>query len=157
MNSSSAELNALTSTSVVDVYRRWRGGRADADAPALADRDRRDVWVSRGITIGWTAFAVGFAEYASRLGSLIEAVNIVGSLFYGTLLGIFLTAFTLPRVSGPAVCIAAVVAEAAVIACFRFTGISFLWYNVLGCAAVMLAASALTGLGVGRTPSPRRA
>jgi len=65
------------------------------------------VWVSRIATLGWTAFAVGFAEYASRLGSLIEAVNILGSLFYGTILGIFLTAFLLRRVDGTAVFVAA--------------------------------------------------
>jgi Na+/proline symporter len=141
MNSTSAELNALTSTTVVDVVRRL--------APASHD-DRRDVWLSRLVTLGWAAFAVGFAEYASRLGSLIEAVNILGSLFYGTILGIFLTAFYLKRVGGTAVFIAALVAEAAVIACFKLTGISFLWYNLIGCVLVMgiaLLVQAMSGRG----------
>ena len=100
--------------------------------------------MSRLLTLGWTVFAVAFAEYVSRLGSLIEAVNILGSLFYGTILGIFLTAFYLKRVGGRAVFAAAVVAEACVIACFRLTGISFLWYNVVGCLVVMLVALALS-------------
>ncbi len=137
MNSTSAELNALTSTTVVDVYRRLAGARADG---------RHDVWVSRVVTVGWATFAVGFAEYASRLGSLIEAVNILGSLFYGTILGIFLVAFFLPRVGGTAVFAAAIVAEVAVIACFKLTGISFLWYNLIGCGLVMGIAPALEPL-----------
>ena len=91
---------------------------------------------SRGATIFWGIFAVAFADYASRLGSLIEAVNILGSLFYGTILGIFLTAFYLPRVDGRAVFRAAILAEALVIACFLWSDISFLWYNVVGCMAV---------------------
>jgi Na+/proline symporter len=134
MNSTSAELNALTSTTVVDVYKRLASARVNG---------RRDVWVSRAVTVAWAAFAVGFAEYASRLGSLIEAVNILGSLFYGTILGIFLVAFLLPRVGGTAVFVAAIVAEVAVIACFRFTGISFLWFNLIGCVLVAGVALAL--------------
>jgi hypothetical protein len=94
--------------------------------------------------VGWTVFAVIFAEYASRLGSLIEAVNILGSLFYGTILGIFLTAFLLKHVGGTAVFVGALVAQAVVFACFRLTGISFLWYNLIGCAVVMLVALALS-------------
>src|SRR6185503_14252223 len=105
---------------------------------------RHDVWVSRVATLAWAAFAVGFAEFASRLGSLIEAVNIVGSLFYGTILGIFLTAFYLPRVGGTAVFVAALAAELAVIACFKLTAISFLWYNLIGCVLVMLTALLIT-------------
>jgi hypothetical protein len=108
------------------------------------------VWTSRFITLGWVTFAVLFAEYASRLGSLIEAVNILGSLFYGTMLGIFLTAFLLPRVAGPAVFTAALIGEACVLACFRFTGISFLWYNLVGCLVVMGVALALSAF------APRR-
>ena len=128
MNSSSSELNALASTTVVDVYKRLHKG----------DTARHEVFVSRIATVSWTAFAVAFAEYASRLGSLIEAVNILGSLFYGTILGIFLTAFYLPRVGGTAVFVGALVAEGAVIWCFHATQISFLWYNLVGCGVVML-------------------
>jgi len=128
MNSTSAELNALTSTTVVDFYKRIAGVSRDG---------RRDVWVSRLVTVAWAAFAVGFADYAARLGSLVEAVNILGSLFYGTILGIFLTAFLLRHVGGTAVFAGAIVAEVVVVACFRLTGISFLWYNLIGCVLVM--------------------
>jgi Na+/proline symporter len=147
MNSTASELHALTSTTIVDVWRRLPGHVPD---------ERRDLHASRVAAVAWTAFAVGFAEWASGLGSLIEAVNILGSLFYGTLLGIFLTAFLLRRVGGTAVCVAALVAEGVVIACFRFTPISFLWYNVIGCALVMGVALALQPL-LGRRGAPRAA
>jgi Na+/proline symporter len=146
MNSSCAELHSLTSTTVVDVVRRLRKPPTSGPPSGEPADERHDVWVSRFITLGWAAFAVAFAEYASRLGSLIEAVNILGSLFYGTMLGIFLTAFALPRVGGRAVFFAALVGEACVLACFRFSGISFLWYNVVGCLVVMGVALALSPL-----------
>jgi solute:Na+ symporter, SSS family len=134
MNSTSSELNALASTSMVDVFRRiWPHAN-----PAY------DVRISRLLMVAWTGFALVFAEYASRLGSLIEAVNILGSLFYGTILGIFLTAFYLKRVGGSAVFIAALLGETAVVACFHYTKISFLWYNVVGCVLVMALGLALS-------------
>jgi hypothetical protein len=101
---------------------------------------------SRLVTLFWAGFAVLFAEYASRLGTLVEAVNILGSLFYGTILGIFLTAFYLKRVGGSAVFVAALLAEAVVILCFKLTAIGFLWYNLIGCALVMAFALALSAL-----------
>lgn len=134
MSASSAELNALASTTVVDVYRRLLDPGAG---------EGRSVLVSRLATVLWGVFAIAFAQQASRLGSLVEAVNILGSLFYGTILGIFLTGFFVRRVSGTAVFAAAIVAEAAVLACYLFTPISFLWYNVLGCLAVILLARVL--------------
>jgi SSS family solute:Na+ symporter len=134
MSASSAELNALASTTVVDVYRRLLDPGAG---------EGRSVLVSRLATVFWGVFAIAFAQQASRLGSLVEAVNILGSLFYGTILGIFLTGFFVRRVSGTAVFAAAIVAEAAVLACYLFTPISFLWYNVLGCLAVILLARVL--------------
>jgi solute carrier family 5 (sodium-dependent multivitamin transporter), member 6 len=127
MNTSSAEMNSLASTTVVDVVRRLRPG---VDG-------RHDVWLSRLATLGWMAFAVGFAEFASRLGSLIEAVNILGSLFYGTILGLFLVAFFSKRVGAGAVFLAALLSEAAVIAVWLTTDIGFLWFNVIGCALVV--------------------
>jgi solute:Na+ symporter, SSS family len=129
MSSSSAELNALASTTVVDVYRRFVRPAAD---------DRHYVRVSRLATVMWTAFALLFAEWLARLGSLVEAVNILGSLFYGTILGIFLAAFYVRRATASAVFISAFVAESIVLACFWLTPISFLWYNVVGCCSVLL-------------------
>lgn len=127
MSSMSAEINALGATTVVDIYRRLFGGKGG----------KREVWVGRLATFAWGCFAIGFAEYASRLGTLVEAVNILGSLFYGTILGIFLVAFYFKRVKGGAAFYAALIAEACVLACFFFTPISFLWYNVVGCVLVV--------------------
>jgi Na+/proline symporter len=131
MSASSAELNALASATVVDVYRRLLRPGAE---------EKHYVLVSRLATVFWGAFAIAFAQQASRLGSLVEAVNILGSLFYGTILGIFLTGFYVHRVSGTSVFAAAIVAETAVLACYLFIPISFLWYNVLGCVTVILLA-----------------
>nr|WP_275976226.1 sodium:solute symporter [Geothrix oryzisoli] len=127
MSSMSGEISALGATTVVDLWRRLIGG----------SRGVREVWVGRIATFAWGCFAMAFAEYAARLGSLIEAVNILGSLFYGTILGIFITAFYLKRVRGGTAFYAALVAEAGVLLCFKFTAISFLWYNLIGCLAVM--------------------
>ena len=106
--------------------------------------------MSRLVTVGWAAFAVAFAGGASRLGTLVEAVNILGSLFYGTILGIFLVAFYVPFVGGRAVFVAALVAEAVVIACFKFSGLSFLWYNLIGAGLVVLVGLALQPLVGGK-------
>jgi SSS family transporter len=130
MSSMSAEINALGATTVVDIWRRLLGRNDPA----------KEVWVSRIATFAWGCFALFFAQYASRLGSLVEAVNILGSLFYGTILGIFLVAFYVKRVKGGAAFWAALVAQAAVFACFAFTRISFLWFNVVGCFCVVFFA-----------------
>ena len=128
MSSTAAELNSLASTATVDVYKRLFAPNANS---------RQSLLCSRLMTLFWGLFAISFAEYASRLGSLIEAVNILGSLFYGTILGIFLTAFYLKKISANAVFYAALVAEALVVLCFLFSSLSFLWYNAIGCLAVM--------------------
>lgn len=128
MSSTSGELSALATCSVVDVYRRYvRKGR----------EEKHYVGVSRGAMALWGVYAVFFAQYASRLGSLVEAVNILGSLFYGTMLAIFLIAFYLKRIGGSATFWAAIAGEAMVLYCFFFTGIPWLWYNVIGCGVVV--------------------
>ena len=127
MSSMSGEISALGATTVVDLWRRLIGG----------SQGRREVWVGRAATFIWGCFAMAFAEYAARLGSLIEAVNILGSLFYGTILGIFITAFYIRRARGGTAFYAALVAEAGVLLCFKYTSLSFLWYNLIGCVAVM--------------------
>ena len=87
--------------------------------------------------------AVLFATFASLLDNLIQAVNILGSLFYGTILGIFLVAFSRRAVRGTAVFLAAIAAEAIVVSVFLGTNISFLWYNVIGCGCVILLSEVL--------------
>ncbi len=93
-------------------------------------------------------------RYAGRLGTLVEAVNILGSFFYGTILGVFLTAFYLPRVKGGAAFWGAIAGEAAVVAVWALTDVSFLWLNALGCVVVVLVALAVSPFtGERRAPS----
>lgn len=134
MSSASAELSALATTSVVDVWRRLL-------APGAPDE--RVVLVSRLATVFWAVVAVGFARFAGRFGTLVEAVNVLGSLFYGTILGVFVVAFYLKRVGGNAVFAAAVAAEAVVLGLFASTRVSFLWFNVIGCLLVVVLSAAL--------------
>ena len=134
MSSTSAELNALASTSVIDIYKRLI--KKDAS-------DRHYLIVSKLATVFWGIYAIFFALFANRLGSLIEAVNILGSLFYGSILGIFLVAFYLKKIGGNATFTAAILAELIVIACFIFTEIPYLWFNVIGCLTLIVIASVL--------------
>jgi len=129
MSSTSAELNALASTTVIDFYKRLIKKNSD---------DHHYVKVSKLATVFWGTYAIGFALLAKELGSLIEAVNILGSLVYGTILGIFLTAFYVKKVSGTPTFIAAIIAELFVLYCYLFTEIPFLWYNVVGCLTVVV-------------------
>jgi Na+/proline symporter len=131
MSSTSAELNALASTTVVDIYKRLIRQEGS---------DRHYLRISRAATVFWGMVAVGFGLFVDAKGSLVEAINILGSLFYGVILGLFLIAFFLKKVMGTAVFAAALIAEALVLACFFFTDIPYLWYNVIGCAAMTLLA-----------------
>jgi Na+/proline symporter len=131
MSSSSGELSALATCSVVDVYKRHFRKEGT---------DRHYLAVSRISMALWGVYGIAFAQYASKLGSLVEAVNILGSLFYGTMLGIFLLAFYVKSVGGTATFIAAFVGEAVVLYCFQFTQIAWLWYNVIGCAVLVVVA-----------------
>ena len=131
MSSTAAELNALASTTVIDIYKRMLKKEAS---------ERHYLIASKCATVFWGAYAIGFALFANRLGSLIEAVNILGSLFYGTILGIFLIAFYLKSIGGNATFIAAIVAELVVLACYFFTEIPYLWFNVIGCVVVIVLA-----------------
>ena len=131
MSSTSAELNALASTTVVDIYKRMI--KPDGS-------EKHYLLVSKLTTIFWGIYAISFALFANRMGSLIEAVNILGSLFYGTILGIFLIAFYLKKIGGSATFYSALVAELVVISCYLFTRIPYLWYNVIGCILLVVLA-----------------
>jgi len=141
MSSTASEWSALASTTVVDIQRRLvRRGASE-----------RYYFVSSKLaTALWGLFAVLFAQYAGQLGSLIEAVNRLGSLFYGTILGIFLLAFYFKRVGGTAAFAGAVAGEAVVLYCFFFTQIAYLWFNVIGAAAVVAAALLIELIGIGK-------
>jgi Na+/proline symporter len=128
MSSMASELNALASTTCVDIYKRNITKEA---GPA------HYVKASRLFTILWAVLAMIFAMLASFAENLIQFVNIVGSLFYGTILGIFLTAFYVKRVGGTAVFWSALLAEAIVFYCYAFTNIAFLLYNIIGCVVVI--------------------
>jgi Na+/proline symporter len=142
MSASSGEINSLATVTVVDIYRRYVR-RAASDHHYLA--------ASRWATLFWGVYAVTFAGWGKGLGSLIVAVNVVGSLFYGSLLGCFVLALGFKRVGGTATFIGMLAGEAAIFSAFLFTGMSYLWYNVIGCSVVVATALAITYLAPGAT------
>ncbi len=135
MSSSSGELNSLATVSVMDLYRRF----VQAEAT-----DRHYLVASRICTAIWGAWAVVFAQYAKNLGSLVEAVNQVGSYFYPVLLGVFVLAFFFRRVKGSAAFWAMLIGEGTIVACSLFTNVAFLWYNVIGTFTVVIAGVVLS-------------
>lgn len=129
MGSTASGLNSLASTTAVDFYKRIF--KKDAD-------EKQYLAASRWATFAWGVFCVIVALYASKLGNLIEAVNILGSFFYGTILGIFLVAFYMKKIQGNEVFIAAILSEIFVVLAWYFELTSFLWLNVIGCVLVMV-------------------
>ena len=126
-----AALNSLASTTVVDVYKRMVNKE---------DSDEHYLKVSKWWTLIWGIFCIAVAQFASQLGSLIEAVNVLGSLFYGVILGIFMIAFYIKRLGGTATFWSAVISEALIITIYKWDIVSFLWLNVIGCALVIVLA-----------------
>jgi SSS family transporter len=131
MSSTASELNALTTTTVIDYHRRLGGGGAE-------------MMVNRLYTLFWGVLAIVFALSASLFDNLIEMVNLLGSLFYGTILGVFLVAFFLKRIHAKAVFFAALFSQISVLV-IHFLGvygsindIGYLWYNVIGCFLVVV-------------------
>lgn len=140
MSSTSSALNGLATTFSVDIYKRMINKNAS---------EKQHLQASKLLTVMFGALAIGFALICSMFDNLIEAVNILGSLFYGTILGIFLTAFLLKRVKGNAVFIAAIISEMVILYLdfsIRYDWntpkleIGYLWYNVIGCLLVMIIA-----------------
>jgi SSS family transporter len=131
-SSTASELNALASTSIVDIYKRSFNKNAS---------DEHYLQASKIGTVIWGILAIAVAMFANKLGSLIEAVNILGSLFYGTILGVFLVAFFFKKVQGTAVFYAALLTEIFVIAMFIFDSVAFLWLNLIGCLMVVIISS----------------
>jgi Na+/proline symporter len=141
VSSLASELAALGETTTVDFYRHvWRPDQSDGHY----------VRASRWFTTLWGAVAILFALFANLVENLIQAINILGSVFYGVMLGLFLVAFFLRPVRGTAVFWAAVAAQALVFGLYFSLTISYLWYNLIGCAACMgfsLILQALLGNG----------
>jgi Na+/proline symporter len=129
MGSTSGEINSLATVTVIDIYRRY----IVRDAT-----DQHYLFASRCFTVFWGVFAIAFATIGARgFGALIERVNIVGSLFYGGLLGVFVLAFFCRRVGGTAAFYGVIAGEIAIFWAAAFTRLSFLWYNVVGCLVVL--------------------
>ena len=135
-----AALNALASCTMIDFHVRFRKSAYDSQN---LEQCAAEYKISKYYTLGWGIFSIITAEFATGMGSLIEAVNVLGSLFYGVILGIFLVAFYFKNIQSNAVFYAAVIGELIVISFFfldkyQIIGLGFLWLNVVGASAVVL-------------------
>lgn len=137
MSAVAAALSSLGSTTVIDFYRvSIRPGESD----------HHYLGAGRWFTVFWGVVAVLFAVFASHLDNLIQAVNILGSIFYGPMLGVFLVGLFLKPIRAVPVFWATVVAQALVVAVYLGSTIGFLWYNVIGCVAVVAVAAVLSAV-----------
>lgn len=128
MSSISAEINALSGTTVVDIALRLF---------PFPDLRNRPIFWSKCFALFWGLVAIAFALYANLFENLIQFINIIGSLFYGTILGIFLTGFYLKKIQGGAVFYAALIAQCLTLFLFKYTDLGFLWFNAIACLTVM--------------------
>jgi solute:Na+ symporter, SSS family len=133
MSSTSSELNSLASTSAVDIYKRSLNSKGD---------DQHYVKASKWLTAMWAVFAMLFASMANQAENLIQFVNIVGSLFYGTILGLFISAFYIKYIKSNAVFIGGIIAESVILYLYFFKreDVAFLLYNIIGCVIVVVVA-----------------
>jgi Na+/proline symporter len=131
MSATSAVLNALGSTTAVDLYRPLIRPKAT---------DHHYIVATKVLTAAWGLVAIAVASFASLVENLIEAGNILASVFYGSILGLFLVAFFMRHVRGSAVFFAAVLAQTIVLVLFFTSSIGYLWYNFIGCTAVLVLA-----------------
>ena len=130
MSSSASEINALSATSVVDLYQRFSNGHDE----------KHYVWAGRGFTLLWGIIAIAFALVGNLFENLIQLVNIIGSLFYGTILGIFLIAIFLKSIRANAVFYAAILTEIIVLIIYSQKWVTFLWLNVIGAVLTIITA-----------------
>ncbi|NJW52569.1 sodium:solute symporter [Salinimicrobium oceani] len=127
MSSTASELNALASTTMIDLYKRNVGEKSETHY----------VRMSKWFTLMWGAIAIGVASVANLFDNLIQLVNIIGSIFYGNVLGIFLLAFFVKYVKSNAVFVAAFITQAVILVVYFMDLLPYLWLNLLGCALVM--------------------
>ena len=142
MSSTSSEINALATTSLVDIYKR---------SLVQGQSDQHYLKASKYLTVMWGLIALGFASFASLFDNLIEAVNIVGSVFYGAILGIFVVAFFFKFVKSKAIFLAAIIGELMVIAVFiadkmEILNIPYLFLNLIGCVLVVVISMLLQNI-----------
>ncbi|HET8829048.1 MAG TPA: sodium:solute symporter [Pelobium sp.] len=128
MGSTASALNSLASTTSVDIYKRLIN---------KTGTDLRYLNISKITTLFWGVISIAMALFASKMGNLLEAVNILGSLFYGTILGIFLVAFYFKSIGGKAVFYAAIITEIFVFIAFKYDWMAYLWLNLFGCVLVI--------------------
>jgi len=146
MSAVASGLTSLGATTVVDFYFRLRQARGRPPASA-----RHGLRASQLATVAWGGIALAFASTASLFDNLIQAVNVLGSLFYGTILGLFVVAFFLPWVTATPVLIGAIVAQTLIVALHLGTDLVFMWFTIVGCAAVVIVSLLLQAV------LPRRA
>lgn len=130
MSSTASELNALASTTTIDLYKRNIPGRSD----------QYYVSVTKWFTLAWGILAIMVASVANLFDNLIQLVNIIGSIFYGNILGIFLLAFFFKFIKGNAVFIAAIITQLIIIGVWFADILPYLWLNLLGCVVIMIIA-----------------
>jgi len=128
MSSTASELNALASTTTIDLYKRNEKNEKDA---------KHYVNATKWFTLGWGLLAILVASIANLFDNLIQLVNIIGSIFYGNILGIFLLAFFIKSVKGNSVFIAAIITQVIIIGVYLLDILPYLWLNLLGCILVM--------------------
>ena len=128
MSSTASELNALAATSVVDLYKRNREEQSE----------KHYVNASKFFTLLWGVIAILFASFGSLVENLIQLVNIVGSIFYGTILGVFIAAIFIKKIKGQAIFYAAIISEILIIGLFYLDLFGYLWLNVIGTALTLL-------------------
>ena len=143
MSSTSSELNALASTTVIDLYKR----NQKTDKPEV-----HYVRASKWFTLAWGLIAIAVASVADLFDNLIQLVNIIGSIFYGNVLGIFLLAFFIKYVQSTSVFIAAIITQIIIIILFKLDVMPYLWLNLVGCGVVMMLAVILQMLRIDRRP-----
>ena len=137
LGSKASELNALSTTTTIDFLK-----------PLFKHKlsDHQYMRASQGLTVFWGFVAIGFALFANMLTNMIEAANIIGSLFYGVTLALFLVAFFLKWVRGTALFYSAITAQVAVFLLYSNLSISYLWYNLIGCAICVVLSGIYQGI-----------
>ena len=130
MSSSASEINALSAITVVDLYKRFRN----------TQEEKHYVRAGKAFTLLWGVIAIAFALVGNLFENLIQLVNIIGSLFYGTILGIFLIALFFKSIKANAVFFAALITEIIVLIIFNQDLVSFLWLNVIGAVLTVVTA-----------------
>ena len=140
MSSAASEINALSATTVVDLYKRFHNTK----------EEKHYVWAGKGFTLLWGLIAIVFALAGNLFENLIQLVNIIGSLFYGTILGVFLLAIFMKTISAKAAFYAAILSEIFILVIYSQQWVSFLWLNLIGAIITVIVAFIIQFIGKNR-------